>query len=191
MDELDPNISGGLRRCGVKPFQEIRVNSNEKGENPDVQEGQTLSTDSKDNNKENKGFMKRILGGRNLKTSKSTTTCSAGESFSVGKKPGKIPEASLMKTNPSQPITNQSKKILGNVNGSSAATQRLVPSNPRTRQQLSRSQLLPGPPTSPSSQTNSPRGSKKCTTGNTELPPLKKNFVKVGSISRHSEPLKP
>ena len=192
MDELDPNISGGLRRCGVKPFQEIRVNSNEKGENPDVQEGQTLSTDRKDNNKENKGFMKRILGGRNLKTSKSTTTCSAGASFSeeVGKKPGKVPEASLMKTNPSQPITNQSKKILGNVNGSSAATQRLVPSNPRTRQQLSRSQLLPGPPTSPSSQTNSPRGSKKCTTGNTELPPLKKNFVKANMLAAASTKVK-
>lgn len=191
MDELDPNTSGRVRGCD-KPL----TNSNDKGKCPDVQEDQTqvtsASKESKDNNKENKGFMKRILGGRHLKTSKSTTSCT---SFSDegGNKLGKVQEASFPKSNAAQPSANQSRKVLGNYNGSMAATQRLVPSNPRTRQQLSRSQLLPGIPSSPasSSQTYSPRGEKRSTMANAEtLPPIRKNFVKANMLAAASTKVK-
>jgi len=201
-DELDPNTSKVLKRR-VEPLKEVTSNTNETGPEercPDVQGGQIPSTSaSKDNNKENKGFMKRILGGRHLKTSKSTTACHVGPSGSKngGNKSSKIQESSLTMTNQAHSATNPSQKVLGNLNGSTAASQRLVPSNPRTRQQLSRSQLLPGPsPSSPSpSQTNSPRVvSKKSTTSNAEgdatVPPLRKNFVRANMLAAASTKVK-
>lgn len=190
MDDLDPNTSSGGPRRRVEPLQEITSNTNETEERcPDDQGGQIPSTSaSKDNNKENKGFMKRILGGRHLKTSKSTTSCHVAPSGSKdgGNKSSKIQESSLTKTNQGHSATNPSRKALG-----------LVPSNPRTRQQLSRSQLLPDPsPSSPSpSQTNSPRVvSKKSTTSNADagLPPapLRKNFVKANMLAAASTKVK-
>ena len=188
MNEKDPNTSEGLKRR-VEPLKEMTSNTNETEERrPDVQEGQIPPTSaSNDNNKENKGFIKRILGGKHLKTSKSTAASQVGSS---GAKDGGI-------GNESSKVL-ESRQRFAKTNSTSAASQRLVPSNPRTRQQLSRSQLLPGPlppPSSPSpSQTNSPRVVSKQSTlmSNTDgvVPPPRKNFVKANMLAAASTKVK-
>ena len=84
MDDLDPN---NLSLSGVNPLAEITNRNETRESSPNVLE----TNNSSMSNKENKGFMKRILGGRHTKTSKSSNV--AGSKDAV-----KVQESRLLKT---------------------------------------------------------------------------------------------
>ena len=143
---------------------------------------ESLSPSGGKENKENRSFMKRMLGGRNLRSRRSSSKLSSKCSRE---------ESSLSQSSYSKPIEKSEdiRKNLGLgkedvVNDNKSKLLTTSASGPRTRQQLSRSQLLPAV-TSPLPAPQSLRVVSKNSQGggmkSDNVP--KKNFVKANVLA--------